>query len=172
MADLPENAVTLRAAADILGVSVDTLRRRAQRYQKRGEPGPFLKQHDEWYVILPETRDTEQDTLRDTATNAITAGEQFARVIEQAIAPYAARLEAIAIDLGRERERREEAERERDELRARLDALESPETRAEPSTRYPAPDESNVAQRGSSEATEASTRPRRSWLRRIFLGEG
>jgi hypothetical protein len=121
MAELPDGAVSLREAAARLGVSVETLRRRAQRYQSRNGDSPFFKHNDEWFTILAEGPDTGPDMLRDTSpsagfSSAITPGEQFARVIEQAIAPYAQRLETIAIELGRERERREQVERELDTL--------------------------------------------------------
>lgn len=57
-----------------------------------------------------------------------------------------------------ERRRREEAERERDDLRARLDVLST------------APTHANVAPAGVREAPAASARSRPAWFRRIFFG--
>jgi len=127
---MPEQGIPIADAAQILGVSVDALRKRVQRRSVRAYKGT----DGQWRVVLsesetPETSpatETLSETSEDSETSAVigTPDERFARVIEQAIAPYAARLEAVSREAGELRARLEHAERERDELRARLAASE------------------------------------------------
>jgi len=127
---MPEQGIPIADAAQILGVSVDALRKRVQRRSVRAYKGA----DGQWRVVLPESEtpetspatETLSETSEDSETSAVigTPDERFARVIEQAIAPYAARLEAVSREAGELRARLEHAERERDELRARLAASE------------------------------------------------
>jgi len=125
---MPEQGLPIADAAQILGVSVDALRKRVQRRSVRSYKGT----DGQWRVVLPEsetpetstTTETLSETSEESATSAVigTPDERFARVIEQATAPYAARLEAISREAGELRALLSQAERERDELRARLAA--------------------------------------------------
>ncbi len=138
---MPEQGLPIADAAQILGVSVDALRKRVQRRSVRSYKGT----DGQWRVVLPDSEtpetspatETLSETSEDSETSAIigTPDERFARVIEQAIAPYAARLEAVSREAGELRSRLEHAERERDDLRARLTASED----AAPPSETPAP---------------------------------
>lgn len=201
--------VTIREAAEILGVSVDTVRRRLRGGMLEGErvetPQGYV-----WYVEIPDGVSPEQvptqPPMQANVAEILAMLRQQLAVKDEQIGTQSQMMEAMRQEHAREVEQlhvllqtaqqneqrllsagviepdttlaaeerrlREEAERERDELRARFDALESSVRPADASTRYPAPDEPSVAQRGSSEARETSTRPRRSWLARFFFGEG
>jgi hypothetical protein len=53
-------------------------------------------------------------------------------LVQSLLAPFIAELGTVKEELGRDRERREQAERERDELKARLEALEATQDAPEP----------------------------------------
>ena len=161
---MPEHGLPIADAAQMMGVSVDALRKRVQRRSVRAYKGT----DGQWRVVLPESKtpetspatETLSETSEDSETSAVigTPDERFARVIEQAIAPYAARLEAVSREAGELRARLEQAERARDELRARLAASEdNPPMQSAP-----------VAPGGVQREPEASWRVR---LRR-FVGWG
>ncbi len=158
---MPEQGIPIADAAQMMGVSVDALRKRVQRRSVRAYKGT----DGQWRVVLsdseiPETSpatETLSETSEDSETSAVigTPDERFARVIEQAIAPYAARLEAVSREAGELRARLEQTERERDELRERLVARdeESP------------PLEATVVPGGAQREPEASWRVRlRRWM--------
>jgi len=178
--DLPKDTLPLREAARRLGVSVETLRRRAQRMQKRGERGPFIKQGDEWYVIVPDDPRDDPDVSRDssaqtTAAALSTPAEQFSRVIEQAIAPYAARLEELAIELGatrnelqHERERREAVERERERLRLDVARLQSVQRREKASDAPDSSEHETPVKKANDAPGGVQRENRPSWWRRLF----
>ncbi len=129
---MAEQGIPISDAARVMGVSVDSLRKRVQRRNVKAYKG----KDGQWRVVLPVlaspgTPDMAADT-RETPPEAAhaamvgTPDDRFARVIEQAIAPYAERLEAVATELGRERVLREQAERRAVDLQAKIDALASP----------------------------------------------
>ncbi len=69
----------------------------------------------------PDERRLSSDTaLVDTVRRA-----EAEALVQRLLAPFVAELGAVREELGRERARREAAERERDELRARLDAAQA-----------------------------------------------
>jgi len=125
---MTEQGLPISEAAHAMGVSVDSLRKRVQRRSVKAYKG----NDGQWRVVLPAgephgTFANEMPTLGTAtetapATAIISPADQFARVIQQAIAPYAARLEAVSREAGELRVRLEQAEQERDDLRRQLDA--------------------------------------------------
>lgn len=163
---MPEQGIPISDAAQIMGVSVDALRKRVQRRSVRAYKGT----DGQWRVVLssvdatgtPPVAETPSETSEEIATSAVigTPDERFARVIEQAIAPYAARLEAVSREAGELRARLEQTARERDELRLRLDARASERSGEESHI-----GQGKTPQEGVQRETEASWRVRlRRWV--------
>lgn len=143
--------VTVAEASRLLGVHRNTVRNRvkAGRYKAH----KFVTPQGETVMIERESLDlTPTNGVVDPPTNtvhhkghnpsqtaqdthAIAVGAQQAQaeaLVQSLLAPFIAELGTVREDLGRERERREQAERERDELRARLEALEAAARTPEP----------------------------------------
>ncbi len=172
---MAEQGLPISEAAHAMGISVDSLRKRVQRRSVKAYKG----NDGQWRVVLPvgdlpETSADERPTSGTAAETAPTAAiispaDQFARVIEQAIAPYAARLEAVSREAGELRVRLEHAERERDDLRRQLDA---PAAREQASDGESPPQTTNVAPGGAGEAERALEKPQRwPWWMRILAGK-
>jgi hypothetical protein len=141
---MTERGVPISEAARVLGVSVDAVRKRVQRRSVAAWKGADGR----WRVILADA--DEGGTTRDAAVASGTI-EGTAQVVtetprrtvglaavQELIAPFIADLGAVREELGREKERRAAAERERDRLRlevARLRSLHRREPQLAPDTR-------------------------------------
>ncbi len=115
--------VTIEEASRLLGVHRNTVRNRvkAGRY----------KAHK---VVTPqgETVMIERESL-GLVPHSDAVGAQQAQaeaLVQSLLAPFIAELGTVKEELGRERERREQAERERDELKARLERKEPQQQRS------------------------------------------
>ena len=158
--------VSVQEAAPRLGISERAVRKRIAAGKLAG-----VMIDRAWYVRLPEPAEpAEQGREPGADRNYTGAGTEAAspapvaatpaeQVIQAVLAPFIRELGEVREDLGRERERRERAERERDALQARVEALTYTSTPRGDNPLLPAPPEpSQDAQ---------SPRP---WWRRLFGG--
>jgi hypothetical protein len=90
-------------------------------------------------------------------------GPQPLEVVQELLRPFVEDLGRVREELGAERVRREQAERERDELAARLAALEEPRESPQPV----AEDAEEVREPPFTEGAQEGSEPR-SWWRRFF----
>jgi len=160
--------VTLTEAATTLGISRDALKKRVQR----GGIPAYKDESGAWRIVLP-AGDTDGDMSRDKGEGHVPGQmspavpdqlsvvmDQWLRPLVDRIAEQAEEIGGLRADLRGERGQREQAERERDELRERLVARDEDPPHVEtnvapvPSQRDPAP-----VQR---------VPPRRSWLARLL----
>jgi hypothetical protein len=157
--------VTITEAATLLGVHPNTVRGRVKAGLYDAEK--VATEHGLTWMIdrdslvnNPLPRDLQHNPSRMVNLEAATPME----VVQDLLRPFVEDLGRVREELGAERVRREQAERERDELAARLEALtEKPqarETAAEGTEGVETP--ADVA--GAQESTE------RSWWRRWFGG--
>ena len=136
-------------------VSIDSLQAfRHARQVTRDMPGS-IRAEPEYADITP---DTTGNPIRELADRL---AEEAARAAE-----YRVRLElteqtqsTLESELAAERQRREDAERERDELRLRLERPSEPRDLPETATEFPSGDKAPSANTGE---------PRTSWWRRFF----
>ena len=136
-------------------VSIDSLQAfRHARQVTRDMPGS-IRAEPEYADITP---DTTGNPIRELADRL---AEEAARAAE-----YRVRLElteqtqsTLESELAAERQRREDAERERDELRLRLERPSEPRDVPETATEVPSGDKAPSANTGE---------PRTSWWRRFF----
>jgi hypothetical protein len=136
-------------------VSIDSLQAfRHARQVTRDMPGS-IRAEPEYADITP---DTTGNPIRELADRL---AEEAARAAE-----YRVRLElteqtqsTLESELAAERQRREDAERERDELRLRLERPSEPRDLPETATEVPSGDKAPSANTGE---------PRTSWWRRFF----
>jgi hypothetical protein len=137
-----EPGVPISEAAKAFGISVDSLRKRVQRRSVQAYKGA----DGQWRVVLPggikdETildADGPSETVDGTA-QAVTDAQRRAggiEAVQEILAPFIAELGDVREELGREKERRASAERERDQLRLEVARLRSVQRREPP----PAPD--------------------------------
>ncbi len=155
--------VTLTEAAAILGISRDALKKRVQR----GAIPAYKDETGAWRVVLP-AGETDGDMSRDSGEGHVPGQmspavpdqlsivmDQWLRPLVDRIAEQAEEIGGLRADLRGERDQREHAERERNELRARLAAAEdNPPMQSAP-----------VAPGGAQREPEASWRVRlRRWL--------
>ncbi len=159
--------VTITEAATLLGVHPNTVRTRVKAGLYDAEK--VATEHGMTWMIdrdslvnNPLPRDLQQTPSQMVNHAAATPTE----VIQEMLRPFVEDLGRVREELGAERVRREQAERERDEMAARLEALtekpQAPETATEGTERVEPQDRPE----GSQEATE-----RRSWWRRWLGGE-
>jgi len=162
------DGVTLTEAATTLGISRDALKKRVQR----GGIPAYKDESGAWRIVLP-TRDTDGDMSRDKGKGNVPGQmspavpdqlsivmDQWLRPLVDRIAEQAEEIGGLRADLRGERDRREQAERERDELRARLAAAEdNPPMQSAP-----------VAPAGAEREPEVFPKQRWPWWMRILGG--
>ncbi len=162
--DRDVNRVTISEAASLLGVHPNTVRNRVKdgTYQAEKfvtERGPT------WYI--------DRDSLvTNTPTSGLQAHPQHIvnkealEVVQDLLRPFVEDLGRVREELGAERVRREQAERERDELAARLAKL-------EPAPEPPEGDPETVAAASAAEGEGVETplrqEDRPSFWRRLFV---
>ncbi len=150
--------VTIAEAATLLGVHPNTIRNRVKAgiYDAQKvvtENGPTWMLDRDSLIANTPTRDSQQ--------SGEVVGSQNLAVVQELLRPFVEDLGRVREELGAERVRREQAERERDELAARLAALEAPQTAAEDAggmEHHPDTEEAQEAPEG------------RSWWRRLLYG--
>jgi hypothetical protein len=156
--------VTITEAATLLGVHQNTVRGRVKAglydaTKVATEHGLTWMIDRDSLVNNPLPRDLQQSPSQMVNPEAATPME----VVQGLLRPFVEDLGRVREELGAERVRREQAERERDELAARLDALTEtplgPETPAEGTEGVVTPADTGGAQ----ESVQ-----RRSWWRRFF----
>ena len=161
----PPNRVTIREAATLLNVHPNTVRHRVKVGTYKAEKvvtdkGPTWMLDRDSFITNTPTRGSQQ-------AGEVVGGKNLA-VVQELLRPFVEELGRVREDLGTERVRREQAERERDELAAELAALrgarEAHETTAEGSGGV---DDPRPADKGAQEAVER----RSNWLYRFFFGE-
>ncbi len=106
-------------------------------------------------------RDIQPDSpATPVSVDPVRRAEQLT-VVQEILAPFIVELGSVREELGRERILREQAERERDDLRQRLEAPHAPERPGDDEPHV----ETNVAPGGAQRESEASWRVRlRRWV--------
>src|SRR5829696_6774895 len=132
----PPSKVTITEAATLLGVHPNTVRNRVRAGVYDAEK--VSTEHGFTWMI---DRDSLVNTPLPKASHPIPAqmvnlaGPHPVELVQELLRPFVEDLGRVREELGAERVRREQAERERDDLAARLAALEeareSPQTAAE-----------------------------------------
>lgn len=121
--------VTITEAATLLRVHPNTVRNRVKADIYNAEK-VFTENGFTWMidrdslVNAPLSRDSQQVTTKHVNPDAVTPME----MVQDLLRPFVEDLGRVREELGAERVRREQAERERDELRAHLEALQALET--------------------------------------------
>ncbi len=160
-------ALTIRQAATLLSVHPNTVRNRIKSGAYKADR--VQTEHGETYLIprselsRPTTNNALVEPTQPTpVTNPLPDVREAMRAL---LEPFVRELGDVREELGRERERRERAEEDRDDLRRELAALR--EAREEPETVEEAPEgsEPRSATGGAQEGAE-----RRPWWRRVFGG--
>ena len=155
--------VTIAEAATLLGVHPNTVRNRvkagiynAQKVVTDNRPTWMLDRDSALNNPLPK------DSQRVPSQRQDNVEVQATQLVQDLLRPFVEDLGRVREELGAERVLREQAERERDELAARLEALtekrDASETALEGMEKVEAPPEQQ-------EPVE-----RRSWLHRFFFG--
>ncbi len=164
--DRGSGRVTITEAATLLGVHPNTVRARVKAGVYEAEKVAtehgmtWMINHDS-LVNNPLPRDSQQTPSQMANLEAATPTE----VMQEMLRPFVEDLGRAREELGAERVRREQAERERDELRRQLEAL--TETPQAPES----PDESTEGTDTPANVGEAQTATEsRSWWRRWFGG--
>ena len=162
----PPNRVTITEAAALLGVHPNTVRNRVRggvydAEKVSTEHGvTWMIDHDS-LVNTPLPRDSQQTPSQTVNLE----GPHPVEVVQELLRPFVEDLGRVREELGAERVRREQAERERDELAARLASLEeargAPQGTDEDAEGAEPPPTTEDAQEGSG---------RRSWWRRLLWG--
>jgi hypothetical protein len=157
--------VTITEAATLLGVHPNTVRGRVKAGVYDAEKVAtehgltWMIDHDS-LVNNPLPKDSQQ-TLSQVVNPQDASPLE---VVQDLLRPFVEDLGRVREELGAERVLREQAERERDELAARLEALiekrDAPETVSEVTEKVEAP------------ADQQEPAQRRSWLYRFFFGPG
>ena len=159
--------VTIAQAATLLGVHPNTIRNRVKAGVYEAEK--VVTENGQTWMIErnsllnnPLPKGSQQTPLQRQPQAEV----QTTEIVRELLRPFVEDLGRVREELGAERVRREQAERERDELVARLDAL----------TEAPSGQESGGEISGSKspseEQQEPTSRPQeeRSWWRRMFGG--
>jgi hypothetical protein len=160
--------VTITEAATLLGVHPNTVRSRVKAGVYDAEK--VATEHGLTWMIDPDSlvndplpRDSQHAPSQMVNPDAVTPME----MVQDLLRPFVEDLGRVREELGAERVRRVQAEHERDELRARLETLQAPESAPDASD-SPSPRSDTVgAQEGVQEPEETA---RRSWWRRWFGG--
>ena len=122
--------VTITEAATLLGIHPNTVRARVKASMYDAEK--VATEHGLTWMIDPDSLVNEplprdsQPPSQMVNPDAVTPME----MVQDLLRPFMEDLGRVREELGAERVRREQAERERDELRARLEASETPEAAA------------------------------------------
>ena len=158
-----QDRVTIREASTLLGVHPNTVRKRVkdgvyEAEKVSTEHGFTWMIHRNTLLNTPPTTDTQIPPLQ-SAGNLETTPEAF---VQGMLRPFVEDLGRVREQLGAERVLREQAERERDELRRRLEALQEPREASVSDSEKPGNGDVPEDQYGSQE--------RRSWLYRFFFG--
>ncbi len=119
--------VTITEAATLLGVHPNTVRGRVKAGLYRAEK--VATEHGLTWMIDPDSlvnepipRDSQPHPSQEVNPNAVTPME----MVQDLLRPFVEDLGRVREELGAERVRREQAERERDALRRQLEALQVP----------------------------------------------
>src|SRR4028118_1997206 len=125
--DTLQDRVTIREASTLLGVHPNTVRKRVkdgvyEAEKVSTEHGFTWMIHRNTLLNTPPTRDAQILPLQ-SAGNLETTPEAF---VQGMLRPFVEDLGRVREELGAERVLREQAERERDELQRRLEALQEP----------------------------------------------
>ncbi len=161
--DTLQDRVTIREASTLLGVHPNTVRKRVKEgvydaEKVSTEHGFTWMIHRNTLLNTPPTRDAQILPLQ-SAGNLETTPEAF---VQGMLRPFVEDLGRVREELGAERVLREQAERERDELRRRLEALQEPREASASDSEKPGDGNVPEDQNGPQE--------RRSWLSRFFFG--
>lgn len=171
--DMPQGT-PLVEAAEILGVSADSLRKRA----RRGTVEAY-KQGEEWYVIVPNGTSRSQATSQATARARQATDEPLQRAVAEVIALLRDQIKTKDVQIAQkdvqlaERDKQLAArEREVSELHVLLQTTQ----RLIPSITSDggdSPDRHTTKAPESFEAVSQVSEPKQpvSWWRRVFLGE-
>ncbi len=160
--------VTITEAATLLGAHPNTVRARVKAGIYNAEK--VATEHGLTWMIdrdslvnNPLPRDSQSTPSQIINPEAVAPTE----VIQEMLRPFVEELGRAKEELGAERVRREQAERERDELAARLEAL--TETPQDPETASEDPEGTDTPQAsGGPHAPPEAPQDRRSWWRRFF----
>ncbi len=121
-----EGRVTITEAATLLGVHPNTVRNRVKAGVYKAEK--IFTENGFTWMLDPDSlvnalppKDSQQVPSQTVNTNSVTPME----LVQDLLRPFVEDLGRVREELGAERERREQAERERDELRDRLVALQA-----------------------------------------------
>ena len=157
--------VTITEAATLLGVHPNTVRGRAKAGLYDAEK--VATEHGLTWMIDPDSlinnplpRDSQHPPSQAVNPNSATPME----VVQDLLRPFVEDLGRVREELGAERVRREQAERERDELRRLLEARTEP-----PRATESASETTERVEEDRTDTTEAQEGvERRSWWRRFF----
>ncbi len=165
--------VTITEAATLLGVHPNTVRGRVKAGVYDAEK--VATEHGLTWMIdrdslinLPLTRDSQDLPSQMVNPESATPIE----IVQDLLRPFVEDLGRVREELGAERVRREQAERERDELAAKLESLTKTPEAPESAARTSDTAEPRSATEEQQEPTsQAQARPQeRSWWRRMFGG--
>jgi len=169
--------LSIAEAAERIGVTKIALRNKVTRGTVaaiKGDDGQWRvrveERNSEW-IAIPATgrsrsrrytpmhdRDVQPDSpATPVSVDPVRRAEQLT-VVQEILAPFIAELGSVREELGRERILREQAERERDDLRQRLEAPHAPER--------PGDDESRVTS-GNTSHSAPQREPEASWRVRL-----
>ena len=163
-----EGRVTITEAATLLGVHPNTVRKRVKAGFYKAEK-VFTENGFTWMldpdslVNAPLPKASQHPPSQDVNPNSVTP----MGVVQDLLRPFIEDLGRVREELGAERVRRERAERERDELRARLEALQAPETIPDDSDEATSHPDTVGVQEVVQEPEETARRP---WWVRWFGG--
>ena len=158
--------MTIGQAAALLGAHPNTIRNRVKAGVYDAEK--VVTENGQTWMIernsllnKPLPKGSQQTPLQRQAQ----AGIQTTDIVRELLRPFVEDLGRVREELGAERVRREQAERERDELAARMAALEAPPEAPQTA----AEDAGGVEPRPATEEAQEDAQPR-SWWRRWFGG--
>ncbi len=161
----PPNRVTITEAAALLGVHPNTVRNRVRAGVYAAEK--VSTEHGFTWMI---DRDSLVNTPLPRASQATPSqtvnleGPQPLEVVQELLRPFVEDLGRVREELGAEKVRREQAERERDELAAELAALQEPRESPHTATE----DADTVEPRPATEEAQEGSEQPRPWWRRWF----
>jgi excisionase family DNA binding protein len=164
--------VTVSQAAKILRVHRNTV----HNYIKNGRlrASKIMEGGREYYLIeqdsLPNVHQGKHEHTLDAQppTEHTEIAVMLAHRLEDLVQRYGQELGSVREELGAERVRREQAERERDKLAAELEALREPREYASDPLGSSESDEGAPYGTSPQEADESLLRRRSSWWRRFF----
>ncbi len=167
--------LTIRQAATLLGVHPNTVRNRIKTGVYQAEK--IVTERGETYII------PRSELTQDLTTNIVPSASHsqslpdVREAMQAMLEPFVRGLGNVREELGRERERREHAERRIEELERQLETRQEPQNQAEPrpdrvetppETTRPAEGRAGPLWHNADAAPEDP--PRRPWWRRWFGG--